>query len=285
MSEQENTETSNKSQVTSEELDSLRQQLKQKADESKALEDALHTERRARQETGAKLSEEVSNRFSAQESAIENAILAATAEIDGLEKQQTQLMEEGKFGEASKISRLIASAQYKLDGAQFSKSQLGTYKQNAERQAEVAKSDPLAQYSESAKSWIRKNPAFLSDKKTNARVMAAHNLAVADDVEVDSPDYFARLDEVIRPKVTVETKEDDNAEEPIVTTKPQQPKASSGAPVSRGGHQSGGSGGKRIQLTSEQAEAAVISFPNLAPKDAYVKYADNIQKLKEAGRL
>lgn len=283
MDETENKEVGT-AQVTNDDLNSLREQIKRKDEETRALENALQNERKARQEVGNKLSEEVSTRFSAQESAIENAIVAAAAEIDGLEKQQTQLMEEGKFAEASKISRLIASAQYKLDAAHNQKSQFETYKTQAARQAETVKSDPLSGYSDPAKNWISKHPEFLSDRKVNAKVMAAHNLAVADDVEIDSREYFERLDQAINPKVNVSVEQDvDNT--PVNTR--QQNKSSSGAPVSRGNvtNSSGSGNGKRIQLTADQAEAALISFPKLSPQDAYVKYSENIQKLKESGRI
>lgn len=280
--------------VTDAELNGLREQIKKRDEDNKNLETALSEERKAKQELGNKLGNEVTQRFSAQESAIENSIIAATAEIDGLEKQQTALMEEGKFGEASKISRLIASAQYKLDAAGAQKGQLETYKANATREAERVKNDPLASYSDPAKRWIQKNPSFMSDRKVNARVMAAHNLAVADDVEVDSPDYFKRLDEAISPvqiharTENTEDELDDNQEpasKPVVKT---APRSSTAAAVSRSGSFNAGNGssvGKRIQLTADEAEAAVISFPNLKPQDAYVKYAENKKALKEAGRI
>jgi hypothetical protein len=291
----EQTQTKPENQVTDDQLNALREQIKQRDEEIKARNEELARERESKRELGNKLGNEVSQRFSAQESAIENAIVAATAEIDGLEKQQTALMEEGKFGEASKISRLIASAQYKLDNAQTQKSQLENYKTAETAKLERAKSDPLAVYSDPAKQWIRKNPAFLSDKKVNARVLAAHNMAVADDVEVDSQEYFKRLDEAINPttRVEIQQTQEDDMDEPVEPPKPQvrqtqtAPKSSTAAPVSRGGSQQiGNSGsGKRIQLTADQAEAALISFPNLKPQDAYVKYADNMKALKEQGKL
>ena len=282
----------NDNQVTDEQLNTLREQIKQRDEEIKQRNAELDSERSAKIELGKKLGNEVNQRFSAQESAIDNAIVAATAEIDGLEKQQVQLMEEGRFGEASKISRLIASAQYKLDAAQTQKTQLDTYKSQAAQEAERAKNDPLSVYSDPAKNWIRKNPSFLSDKRTNARVMAAHNMAIADDINVDSPEYFERLDQAINPtqRVAMTTTEEDvsdNQEQP----KPKAhvaPKSSTAAPVSRGGnHQGGNSGnnGRRIQLTADEAEAALISFPKLSPQDAYLKYADNKKRLKEEGRL
>lgn len=283
-------------QVTNEQLNKLRDQIKQKDQEIKSRDTELAQERKAKQELGNKLGNEVHQRFSAQESAIESAIVAATAEIDGLEKQQTQLMEEGKFGEASKISRLIASAQYKLDAASSQKGQLENYKTKAVADAERAKNDPMSVYSDPAKNWIRKNPDFLNDKKVNARVMAAHNMAIADDVDVDSTEYFKRLDEAINPPTQVsinENTEDNLADNQDTQPKLQvkqavAPKSSTAAPVSRGGAQQGGNtngSGKRIQLSVDEAEAALISFPKMAPQDAYVRYAENKKALKESGRL
>ncbi|MDE2106107.1 MAG: hypothetical protein KGL39_53285 [Patescibacteria group bacterium] len=277
-------------QVTNEELNNLRDQIRQRDEELKSRNAELDQERREKKEISSKLGTEVNQRFSAQESAIESQIVAATAEIDGLEKQQAQLMEEGKFADASKISRLIASAQYKLDGARTQKTQLDTYKNQATQEAERAKNDPLAAYSDPAKNWIKRNPAFLSDRKVNARVMAAHNMAVADDIEIDSQEYFTRLDEAINPqqRVTITPKEEEleDTQEAEPVKKPA-PKSSTAAPVTRSGgqQQSNGGNGKRIQLTADEAEAALISFPKMTPQDAYVKYAENKKALKEAGRI
>ena len=205
-------------------------------------------------------------------------------------------MEEGKFAEASKLTRLIASAQNRLDAANNSRSQLAIYKQQAEAAAHQAQNDPLSGYSEPAKDWIRKHPAFLSDPKYRARVIAADSLCRADDVELDSPEYFRRLNEAITPKqkatVVDETQTDDeygdDMEQPTVKVTPQrqQTRMSTALPVTRQGSQSGTvGGGRRIQLTADQAEAAVISFPNLSPQEAYKRYADNMKRLKEEGKI
>ena len=283
MSDNENVEDK-RQEVTVDELSVLKEQIKKKDEEARALEEALQQERRARQETGAKLSEEVTTRFSAQETAIESQIMAATAEIDTLEKQQTELMEAGKFAEANKINRLIAAAVNRQSQAEAQKAQFNQYKQAEAAKIEAAKNDPLAGYSDPAKRWIQKNPAFLNDRKINAKVLAAHNLAVADDIEVDSPEYFNRLDEAINPKVTVENKNDADADTQTTRT---QSRSSTGSPVTRQSPTNNAkpNNNNRIQLTAEQAEAAIISFPKLSPQDAYVKYHENLQKLKEMGKM
>lgn len=297
-------QTPKEAKVTDADLNALREQIKQADDKRKTAEQQLARERELRQETTGKLNNEVSQRFSAQESAIENAIVAATAEIDGLEKQQTALMEEGKFAEVSKMNRLIADAQFKLRDAERCKKQLETYKSAAAVEAEKAKNDPLAGVPERSKKWIKEHPDFLNDPKYQARVMAAHNLCEADGVETESDEYFRRLDEAVAPKaqkITQQTEEpeDEVTEEaeiqPVVIKQPvaqtrTAPKSSTAAPVSRGGSGSGGGNSSngsrgRIQLTPDQAEAALVSFPNMKKEDAYKRYYDNRQKLIQEGKI
>lgn len=299
-------QTPKESKVTDADLNSLREQIKQSDERRISAEKQLSRERELRQEATGKLNNEVSQRFSAQENAIESAIVAATAEIDGLEKQQTALFEEGKFSEASKVSRLIADAQFKVRDAEKGKRQLETYKSNVAAQAERAKSDPLADVPERSKRWIKEHPDFLNDPKYHARVMAAHNLCEADGVETESDEYFKRLDEAVSPKVQntrQNTQQNDDAEaevteeaenQPIVIKQPlaqtrTAPKSSTAAPVSRGGSGSGGGNGsggaRRIQLTPDQAESALISFPNMKKEDAYKRYYDNRQELIKQGKL
>lgn len=96
--------------------------------------------------------------------------------------------------------------------------------------------------------FIRKHPATASDRATNARMMAAHNLAVADGVEIESDEYFRRIEEGITP---VSKKES--------PPQPQRQTRPSSAAASASGGGNGGAalnGGVAVSLTRGEAKSA-----------------------------
>lgn len=264
-------------QTQAKELDPLQ-------DEIKKLREELAKEREAKQQIDTKLRQETVQRVSAEELAIDRAFQVATAEIDNLEKQQAALFEEGKFTEASKISRLIASAQYRLDDINNAKKKA---EDNKNKPRENATQDPLYGFTPRARSWVQRNPAFLNDARFRAGAMAAHYAAEKDGVEIDSDEYFRRLDDAVNPKPVVEVREEQNDD--VAPVSRQQARVSTAAPVSRSGgvtpNNTNSNAGRRIQLTAEEAEVARFTWPNLPPQDAYVRYADHKKVLREQGKL
>jgi len=55
---------------------------------------------------------------------------------------------------------------------------------------------------------LKAHPECVTDRKLNARMLAAHNLALADDIAVDSDEYFERIEAGIKPAGAVEKKQD-----------------------------------------------------------------------------
>lgn len=278
--------------VTDDDLNVLRDQMKRKDEENASLSKSLEEERKRSQASNSRLGDEIGNRFSAETIAVENAILAAGSELDTLEKQQAQLQEEGKFGEASKLNRLIAGAALKLEKSEEQKKFLESNKTKLQAEIEAQKSDPLAAYSPGAKNWINAHPKFLTDGAYKSKALAAHYQAESDGVtEASNPsEYFKRLTDSVEPKITVNVSQEDEVEEsePKEPAKPvrQASRTSTAAPVSR--TTSSGSvnrGGQRIQLTPDEAEAAIISRPDLPKEEAYKRYFTNKQRAIADGKL
>lgn len=280
--------------ATNEDLNSLREQIKKSDEEKAALNNALTEERKKSQDTNSRLGDEINGRFNAEAVAIDNVIAAASTELESLEKQQAQFYEEGKFAEAAKLNRQIANAAVRLEKGEDSKKNIENLKTRARADAETRARDPLAAYSPAAKNWINSHPQFLSDKSYNSKVMAAHYAAEADGVtESNNPaEYFKRLDTAVNPKIVltpnVEEEEMEDENPRVEVKKPAAPsRTSSAAPVSRevnpGNRGSGGN--RRIQLTPDEAEHALISYPNLAKEEAYKRYYENQQKLIAAGKI
>ena len=132
-------------------------------------------------------------------------------------------------------------------------------------------SDPVeafaSQLSTRSADWVRRHPQFVTDPRLNQKMIAAHNMAVADGHAADSDDYFAAVEGLlgVRKAATVE--------EPLssASRRSTPPPA---APVSRETR-----GGNVVRLTAEEREMAEMM--KMTPEE----YAKNKVALKKEGRL
>ncbi len=139
---------------------------------------------------------ETANRFQAQETAVDNAMAAAEAEANTLEAQWSTLQAEGKFEEAAKVMRGMTDASARLHDYRRQKEYIGQQRQQAAQQP----ADPLAQYSPEARSWIGRNPRFLSDGGFKDQVTAAHHAALGAGKAEGSSDYFDHIERAVYPE-------------------------------------------------------------------------------------
>lgn len=96
--------------------------------------------------------------------------------------------------------------------------------------------------------WLRAHPECITDKKTNARMMAAHNLALAEDVEVDSDEYFKRIEDGIKV-----AKKAEPGKSPTTTTG-TRPSSAAASGAGQGGGLNGGT--ISVPLTKREAASA-----------------------------
>jgi len=117
--------------------------------------------------------------------------------------------------DSARAQRKIAGAEARLQRLQEAKDDLEDAakrrpaagvdnRQQTTQRAAIA--DPVerliadARMSQRSASWIRAHPECVTDQKLNARMLAAHNLAIAEDVAIDSDEYFRRIDEGVGTK-------------------------------------------------------------------------------------
>jgi hypothetical protein len=152
--------------------------------------------------------------------------------------------------------------------------------ENAPRQPEpqMAPADPVeafaSQLSPRSADWVRKHPEFVRDPRLNAKMIAAHNLAVADGIPTDTDDYFAAIEETF--KVTpkpVQTDTDDQYAAKAVRRRDAAPAA---APANRGGQSASSN---VVRLTAAEREMAEMM--GMKPED----YAKNKVALKKEGKI
>jgi hypothetical protein len=122
--------------------------------------------------------------------------------------------------------------------------------------------------------WVRAHPEVGTDKKAFNKMIAAHHAALAEDLAVDTPEYFAHLDKVYAPPpAKVATQEAPLSAAAAPTT--QRTEAPVVAPAGRGG----GNGKATVTLTRAERDAAEAS--GLTP----LEYAKNKIALQKEGKL
>ena len=163
---------------------------------------ALATEQNLRAQTelrlrsaGAQLSTEQTERVRAQQAQIENAIAAGQNEITALKQQLVAANEAGAFGDAAEIQTKLFSAVSRVDRYTAQKDQIAA---QAASPAGAGQPDPADQYGKPGspvRTWIDRNPRFLTDSSFNARAMRGHHAALAQGIQPETPEYFKLVED------------------------------------------------------------------------------------------
>lgn len=185
-------------------------------------------------------------------------ISAAETEANAAESALAIAIEAGDAAAQARANRAIATATSRLERLKEAKDDLEQtvktaakkppQQQTTQRQPPA---DPVEAFTQGMSSrsaaWIKAHPDCVTDKRLNARMLSIHNMALADDVPVDSDEYFQRLDEGIKP-AAVQKKAD-----PKPGADGRRP-SSAAAPAAGG---SGGSAGEiEVRLTKREALSA-----------------------------
>ena len=196
---------------------------------------------------------------SSQLDTVLTGIAAAETEANAAEAQLAIAIEAGDAAAQARANRAIATATSRLDRLKEAKDDLEQtvkttkkppgQQQTAQRQPPA---DPVEAFTQGmsprSAAWVKAHPECVTDRKLNARMLAAHNLALADDIAVDSDEYFERIEAGIKPAGAVEKKPD-----PKPGADGRRP-SSAAAPAAGGS--GAGSGEIEVLLTRREALAA-----------------------------
>lgn len=202
-----------------------------------------------------------------------NAIDTVNRDIELLSQAHTYALQSGDFDRATKIQREMSANEAKLLQLNNGKEAM----ENAPRQPEpqMAPADPVEDFagrlSPRSADWVRKHPEFVRDPRLNAKMIAAHNLAVADGIPTDTDEYFAAIEETL--KVTPKNDTDDQYAAKVVRRRDAAPAA---APANRGGQSASSN---VVRLTAQEREMAEMM--GMKPED----YAKHKVALKKEGKM
>lgn len=213
------------------------------------------------QQTSQRLQQVEGQVVSSQLDTVLSGIAAAEAEASNAEKDFIAAAEAGDFPAQARAQRAMSAAEARkqrlseakddLDDAIKTRPAPGPQQQH-QRQPQQH-TDPVERLIANggikgrSADWIRAHPIVATDPKANARMMAAHNLAVADDIPLDSDEYFQRIEAGVNKTAPVQQQQRQPASDG------RRP-SSAAAPASGGGGKL--AGGTDVSLTRGEAASA-----------------------------
>jgi hypothetical protein len=250
-------------------------------------------ERSNRSRAEAAASTHATARFDAEDQAITARLESAEAAALGLRKEYATALAEGQFDQAAEIQDKMAELRAKQVQDRQYKTWLAGEKERATKtQPERQDGVDLAQYSAAQRAWIRKNPEFMEDEKLRARTFAGHQLAVAEGVTVDSPEYFEIIDEMVARGKPSRRQPVEDEDEPVQQPRRREPP--NDMPVTRRMPQQAERRQREVKLSADEMEAADVTLPDIPvqgrhDKDGnwisgrYERYVIQRNKLRERG--
>ena len=209
---------------------------------------------------------------------VKNAIDTVKRNNDILKYNYSEAMAVGDYTKAAEIQETMGMNSAKLMELERGRQHM----ENApkyEVPQQQAPSDPVealaSQLSPRSADWVRRNPQCVTDPRMYQKMVAAHNLAMADGFQPDTDDYFNFVEDTLRisKRVAVDT------EDPMAgAAKVTQRRAPPAAPVSRSGT---GTGSRPNVVRLTRAEAETARDLGMSEED----YARNKLLLQKEGRL
>jgi hypothetical protein len=142
-------------------------------------------------------------------------------------------------------------------------------------------SDPVealaSQLTPRSAEWVRRNPQYATDSRLYQKMIAAHQLAVSDNIRPDTDEYFDAIEETlrIRQRQQEPRHEDASAAAAQVTQRRSAPPA---APVTRSGT---GTSNRPYTVRLTAAEREIASMNKMTDEE----YARNKLTLQKEGKL
>ena len=197
---------------------------------------------------------------------------------DEILKQNYQIaMQQGQFAAAAEIQQEMSGNAAKLLQLSNGLEAMKAKPKTPEPKAPPA--DPVEAFaallSPKSANWVRAHPEYVKDANLNRKMIAAHELAVADGLAVDTQEYFDAIESTLKIKPKPVAEANQTADEHAAKVVQRRDAAPAAAPVSRGGS----SRTNVVRLTAAEREMA--DMMGMKPEE----YAKNKIALQKEGKL
>ena len=250
----------------------------------KKLKKKLEDEQRARREAEERALRAQQQAYSAYNEVedtnlhlVTTAIETVKRDNDILKAQYSEAMSAGDYDRAAELQESMASNVAKLQQLESGKLAM----QTRPKVAPPVASDPVEQFasqlSPRSADWVRRNPQCVTDPRLMQKMVAAHNLAVADGYQPDSDDYFGFIEDTLRLNRRQQRPVEAEQESPLSSA--SKPVARQAPPPPAPANRNGSSRPNVVRLSPAEAQAA----RDMGMTDQ--EYALNKLALQKAGRL
>jgi len=217
-------------------------------------------------------------------SLINSAIQTIKSNTDNLKARYKAALASGDYDKAADLQEAMSVNAAKMLQLENGKSALETKLKQPVQQV-APPSDPVeqvaSQLSPRSAAWVRAHPECVRDQKLYAKMIGAHNFAVADGYVPDSDAYFDFIETSMgmksrrEPAESVEAAENPQAQAATVTKQRSSPAAAPTSKVASSGTRSG----NVVRLTAQEREIAEMM--KMTPEE----YAKNKVLAQKEGRF
>jgi hypothetical protein len=253
------------------------------------LKKQLETERQARYEAENRAMQSINTAAKAETDVhqanlhlVNGAIESMTRETEILKANLANALANGDHEAAANIQFAMSETASKLNQLRLGKESLENQPPTRIKPMERTV-DPVEQFasqlSPRSADWVRAHPQCVTDPRLMQKMIAAHNIAVADGIPADTDEYFEFVEDTL--KISSRRAEPVHEAEPVMSaaaTPTQRRSSPAATPVTRSGNGTG-TQPNRVTLTRDQAEIAKMN--GMTPAEYY----KNMMDLKKEGKL
>lgn len=240
----------------------------------------LDAERQARMEADKRSQAAAAEAYSARNEVEDSNLRLIETAIDTVERDNGILKAEYQralaqqdFARAAEITEAMQQNTVKLQ--QLSNGRDALKSRPKEPEPRQDNRDPVevfaSQLTKQSADWVRAHPEYVRDAKLNRRMIAAHELAVTDGIEPDTPAYFSAIEKTLG----ISRQAAGNPEDTGAKVVRQRDSAPAAAPVSR----ETGSRSNVVRLSAAEREIAELS--GMTPE----QYAKQKIALQREGKI
>lgn len=174
------------------------QEKLQKSDRALAIERAARVEAEKRSgQSAAELARANDQLGQSRVAQVDSSITGLESKRDRLIKDHAQALADGEFEKASKLQFEMGECASELSNAKGVKTHLEGLKTKpaiTDPNKSFDKEEFLSQRTPATAAWLRQNDRYFTDTEFQRQVTRAHNAALGEGLDADTPDYFTFIE-------------------------------------------------------------------------------------------